>query len=91
MTATLEPQRLTPEELAKVIEKVKDLRITTKMTGVFTSMRIAALLNPLHTDDVCLVSKALQLKARELPRDRQVSQGVKRFNANGIAEKNYNQ
>ena len=61
-------QRLKPEELAELIQKVQALRVLTKMTGVFTSRRIGALLEALCTEDMVLVSKALQLKPREMPR-----------------------
>jgi len=60
--------RLSPQELAELIEKVKSLRALTKMTGVFTSKRIGALLEGLSTEDMVLVGNAIQLKPREMPR-----------------------
>jgi hypothetical protein len=66
-----QPQRLTQQELKELIEKVKALRVLTKMTGAFTGRRIGALLGNLATEDLVLVSNALQLKPRELPRTHQ--------------------
>ena len=63
-----QPQRLKPEDLADVIQKVQALRTITKTTGVYTSRRIGVLLDGLSTEDLVLVGKALQLKPREMPR-----------------------
>ena len=66
-----QPKRLTQEELAELIEKVKALRSLTKMTGAYTGRRIGGLLGNLSTEDLVLVSNALQLKPREMPRPHQ--------------------
>jgi hypothetical protein len=83
-----QPQRLKPEELAELVKQVQALRAVTKMTGVFTSRRIGSLLEGLCTEDMVEVGKALQLKPRELPRKAEVS--VKRFDAQGKPEANFN-
>jgi hypothetical protein len=95
MTTPQQPQRLKPEELNEIVKQVQALRAITKMTGVFTARRIGFLLTPLCTEDLVIVSQRLQLKPRELPRDRfgkplELSHGVKRFDENGVPEKNYN-
>ena len=69
-----QPKHLRPEELAELVQKVQALRAVTKMTGVFTSRRIGALLEGLSTEDMVSVGKALQLKPREMPRTPEVKQ-----------------
>jgi hypothetical protein len=81
-------QRLKPEELRELVKQVQALRVVTKMTGVFTSRRMVSLLENLCTEDLVAVSEALQLKAREMPRKADVS--VKRFDAQGKPEANFN-
>lgn len=83
-------QRLTHQELAELVDKVQALRIGTKMTGVFTSRRIALLLENLCTEDFVLFSKALQLKDREIPKHHNTALGVKKFDAKGKPEANHN-
>ncbi len=79
-------QRLTQQELTELVDKVQALRIGTKMTGVFTSRRIALLLENLCTEDFVLFSKALQLKDREIPKRHKTDAGVRRFDAQGKPE-----
>jgi hypothetical protein len=83
-------QRLTPQELTELVDKVQALRIGTKMTGVFTSRRIALLLENLCTEDFVLFSKALQLKDREIPKRHSTALGVKRYDAQGKTDPNFN-
>jgi hypothetical protein len=83
-------QRLTPQQLADLVDKVQALRIGTKMTGVFTSRRIALLLENLCTEDFVLFSKALQLKDREIPKRHSNALGVKRFDAQGKPDTSFN-
>ncbi len=85
-----ETRRLTPQELAELVDKVQALRIGTKMTGVFTSRRIALLLESLCTEDFVLFSKALQLKDREIPKRHSTALGVKRYDVQGKPEVNHN-
>lgn len=83
-----EARRLKPAELQELVKQVQALRAVTKMTGVFTSRRIGYLLENLCTEDMVDVGKALQLKARELPRKAETS--VKRFDAQGKPEPTFN-
>ncbi len=85
-------------ENADVVRKIRLLRAHTKQTGMITTRSEGTLLSRLAPDDLVEVLEALEQDAssQRIPSDRftkstDLSHGVKRFDANGIPEKNYNQ